>query len=164
MGTPRSSAVPSSQQSADKKQKSISSFFTAKPAAPVKPKSVQQVQRREPSPPKAVDEDYGNDLFVSEDEAATNDRQESPQGPKRSLDETTDVNGDIGLPDLKRLRYGVEETVKDAGPGDGDVGKQSLVPQKSSLSAARKPKTTERTSKYLFSSSPAVVPQEQDGG
>jgi DNA mismatch repair protein MSH3 len=162
MGTPRSSAVPSSQQSADKKQKSISSFFTAKPAAPVKPKSVQQVQRREPSPPKAVDEDYGNDLFVSEDEAATNDRQESPQGPKRSLDETTDVNGDIGLPDLKRLRYGVEETVKDAGPGDGDVGKQSLVPQKSSLSAARKPKTTERTSKYLFSSSPAVVPQEQD--
>jgi DNA mismatch repair protein MSH3 len=162
MGTPRSSAVPSSQQSADKKQKSISSFFTAKPAAPVKPKSVQQVQRREPSPPKAVDEDYGNDLFVSEDEAATNDRQESPQGPKRSLDETTDVNRDIGLPDLKRLRYGVEETVKDAGPGDGDVGKQSLVPQKSSLSAARKPKTTERTSKYLFSSSPAVVPQEQD--
>jgi DNA mismatch repair protein MSH3 len=162
MGTPRSSAVPSSQQSADKKQKSISSFFTAKPAAPVKPKSVQQVQRREPSPPRAVDEDYGNDLFVSEDEAATNDRQESPQGPKRSLDETTDVNGDIGLPDLKRLRYGVEETVKDAGPGDGDVGKQSLVPQKSSLSAARKPKTTERTSKYLFSSSPAVVPQEQD--
>jgi DNA mismatch repair protein MSH3 len=162
MGTPRSSAVSSSQQSAKKNQKSISSFFSAKPAAPVKPKPVQQVEPREPSPPKPVDDDYGNDLFVSEDEAATNGRQESPQGAKRSLDEATDVNGDNGLPDLKRLRYGVDETEKDAGAGDEDLAKQSQAPRKNSLPAARKPKTTERTSKYLFSSSPAVVTQDQD--
>lgn len=162
MGTPRSSAVSGSQQSADKKQKSISSFFSAKPAAAVKPKPAQRVEESVPSPPKVNDEDYGNDLFVSEDEVTANGQKESPQGTKRSLDEVADLEGDGGLPDLKRLRYNVEDKEKDATPGDEDLAKQPQPQPAASQPAARKPKVTERTSKYLFSSSPAVVPQEED--
>lgn len=171
MGTPRSSAVGSSQQSADKKQKSISSFFSAKPAAHVKPKPVQQ-QHAEPSVPtslkkgstsaKAADDDYDNDLFVSEDEATTNGHQESPQAVKRSLAEAAENEDDDRLPDLKRLRYDVEEKEKDAIPGDEDLAQQPQAHRTTSQSGASKPKVTERTSKYMFSSSPAVLPQEDD--
>lgn len=169
MGTPRSSAVGSSQQSSDKKQKSISSFFSAKPAAPVKPKPLQQVEHSVPAtsdknftPNKIVDDDYGNDLFVSEDEATTNGQKESPPGVKRSLAEAVDKEDDDGLPDLKRLRYGVEEKEKDTMPGDEDLSKHFQTQRTTSQPTARKPKVTERTSKYMFSSSPAVQPQEDD--
>ena len=171
MGTPRSSAVASSQQSADKKQKSISSFFSAKPAAPVKPKPVQQVEHRDPATvnkeltqSNVADEDYGNDLFVSEDEAANNGRREAPQGVKRSLAEAADRDDDGGLPDLKRLRYDVEEKEKEnyAVPGDEDAAKQPQAHRTASHPAARKPKVTERTSKYMFSSSPAILPPADD--
>ena len=169
MGTPRSSAVRSSQQSADKKQKSISSFFSAKPAAPVKPKPVQQVEPSRPATvnkgstsAKVTDDEYSNDLFVSEDEATTNGQQESPQAAKRSLAEAADNEEDDRLPDLKRLRYNVEEKEKDAIPGDEDFPKQPQAHWTTSQPSARNPKVTERTSKYMFSSSTAVLPQEED--
>lgn len=169
MGTPRSSAVRSSQQSADKKQKSISSFFSAKPAAPVKPKPVQQVEPSRPATvnqgstsAKVADDEYSNDLFVSEDEAATNGQQESPQPGKRSLAEAADNEDDDRLPDLKRLRYDVEEKEKDAIPGDEGSAAQPQAHQTTGQPSARKPKVTERTSKYMFSSSPAVLPHEED--
>jgi DNA mismatch repair protein MSH3 len=169
MGTPRST-VGSSQQSADKKQKSISSFFSAKPAAPVKPKPVQQV---EPSAPttvkngstsaKIAEDEYGNDLFVSGDEAVSNGQKESPQAVKRSLAEAADHEEDDRLPDLKRLRYDVKENGKDVTPADDeDMAKQPQAHRTASQSNSRKPKVTERTSKYMFSSSPAVLPHEDD--
>jgi DNA mismatch repair protein MSH3 len=173
MGTPRSSAVASSQQSADKKQKSISSFFSAKPAAPVKPKPIQQVEpsvpttvNKDPTQLNIAEEDYGNDLFVSEDEAAANSQTRSPQGVKRSLAEATDHDGDGGLPDLKRLRYGVEEKENEKKnevlTGNEGFAKQPQAHKTASQPAARKPKVTERTSKYMFSSSSAVSTHEDD--
>ena len=169
MGTPRSSAVGSSQLSADKKQKSISSFFSAKPAAPVKPKPVQRVEssgpttvKKSPTPAKVAEDQYSNDLFVSEDEANSNGQQESPQAAKRSLAEAADSQDDDRLPDLKRLRYEVEEKEKDAVPGGKGLIEQPQAYQSISQSSARKPKVTERTSKYMFSSSPAVLPPEED--
>jgi len=113
---------------------------------------------------KNTEDDDGNDLFVSEDEVNSNGRQESPQGVKRSLAEAADDEGECGLPDLKRLRYGTEEKQKekDAVPSDEDLTKQPQAHPTAGQPSTRKPKVTERTSKYMFSSSPAVLPQEDD--
>lgn len=164
MAPSRSPANASSQQSAGKTQKSISSFFSAKPAAPVKPKAVQPVEQPPAtyeiqSSPNDNNDDYGNDLFVSEDEATNTSLQETL---KRSLYEAADVKDENSLPDAKRLRYDVEQETKDAVPGDEDSAPQPQAHYTTSLPTGRKPKVTERTSKYLFSSSPAVTPQDED--
>ena len=154
----RSQAIPGSQQSADKKQKSISSFFSAKPAQPVKPKTTQNA----PSEPKSVStlnvvEDHSDELFMSEDEAPTNGRRRSSQGTKRALSESKDPDEDDGLPDTKKLRRVAEEHEDDAISG---VEESRDLP--SGLNQpAKKLKATERTSKYMFSSSPVVLNQEE---
>jgi DNA mismatch repair protein MSH3 len=169
MGTPRSSTVPSSQSSVGKKQKSISGFFTAKPAAPVKPKPAQQVEPSEPSTQtdghsqlEAENDDYRNGLFVSEDEAAPHGKWQPLQGAKRSLDNAAELNGDTELPDLKRLRYNVEEKEKSATALGESLGEEPQTYRTNSLPAARKPKVTERTSKYMFSSSQVLVPPQEE--
>lgn len=154
----RSPAIPSSQQSADKKQKSISSFFSAKPAQPVKPKTTQTA----PSQPNsdstsAVVEDHSNELFVSDDEAPNNGRRRSSQGTKRALSDSKEPDEDDGLPDTKKLRRVAEEDEYDAIPGVEDSRDHtSRLGQ-----PVKKLKATERTSKYMFSSSPAAGPQEE---
>lgn len=122
MAPSRSPTIASSQQSAGKTQKSISSFFSAKPAAPVKPKAVQPVEQPPAtyeiqSSPNDNNDDYGNDLFVSEDEATNTSLQETL---KRSLYEAADVKDENSLPDAKRLRYDVEQETNDDLPGDED--------------------------------------------
>ena len=157
MVTARSPAIPSSQQSADKKQKSISSFFSAKPAQPVKPKTTQDATSLPSSEATKDIEDRSNELFVSDDEASTNSRRRSSQGTKRALSDSNEPNEDDGLPDTKKLRRVVEDDEDDAFPGVQDPrdhpGGQDQP--------AKKLKTTERTSKYMFSSSPAVVPNDE---
>lgn len=168
MGTARSPSIPNSQHSANKTQKSISSFFSAKPAAPVKPKPAP-LERNAPSTlnpesiSKATDGDHGNDLFVSDDEEPSNGRRRSSQGLKRALEDIDDVEGEGGLPDLKRLRHVVEEEDDDSTKsGVEDARGSSNNPRSTNGLGAKKPKVTERTSKYMFSSSPAVIPREED--
>ncbi|KAM0721661.1 hypothetical protein Q7P37_002586 [Cladosporium fusiforme] len=159
MGTARSPPIPSSQQSSDKKQKSISSFFTAKPSAPVKPKP-QPLERNAPSTLNgdslAKVNDDQNDLFVSEDEAPSNGRRRSSQGVKRALEEVDDAEENDALPDLKKLRHVAEEEEGDALSGAASSRAQSH-------NGVKQPKVTERTSKYIFSSSPAVASQNDAG-
>jgi DNA mismatch repair protein MSH3 len=158
MVSSRSPAIPSSQQSADKKQKSISSFFSAKPAQAVKPKMTQSA----PSQPNnestsQVVEDDSNELFVSDDEAPTNRRRRSSQGTKRALSDSKEVDDNDELPDTKKLRRVAEEEEDDAITG---VEESRNHPSGFSQ-PAKKLKATERTSRYMFSSSP-VVPNQED--
>jgi len=158
MVSSRSPAIPSSQQSADKKQKSISSFFSAKPAQPVKPKTTQTTPSLPNSDSIKEDEDHSNDLFVSDDEPPTNGRRRSSQGTKRALSDLKESDEDDGLPDTKKLRRVAEEEEDDASPGM----QESSVDPSGLDQSAKKLKTTERTSKYMFSSSAAVVPNHRD--
>ena len=159
MVSARSPAIPSSQQSADKKQKSISSFFSAKPAQPVKPKTTQNA----PSQPNSgstskVAEDHSNELFVSDDEAPTDGRRRLSQGTKRTVSDSKEPDEDDGLPDTKKLRRVTEEEEDDAIPGV----EESRDHPSGFTQPAKKPKATERTSKYMFSSSPAVLPNDEN--
>ncbi|KAF2764813.1 hypothetical protein EJ03DRAFT_331525 [Teratosphaeria nubilosa] len=195
MGSQRSpslSQAPPSSQS-QKKQSSISSFFSAKPAAPPKPTPHRpQVRRNSPSTlkPESLQRSRtveDNGLFLSDDE------QEKPEEEgtlRRALDEVVDeeplakrtFNGDdFELPDPKRLRKVVDlepEGEEAAGSGvswkpsrpnngrsEGGTGAANGVADvfkmpSTVVVAGRKSddaraKTTGRTSKYMFSSSPA---------
>ena len=164
MGSARSPSIPSSQQSSEKKQKSISSFFSAKPSAPVQHKP-KPLERSKPSTLNAdslgkVTEDDSNELFVSDEEPPSNGRRRSSQGVKRALEEVDDAEGDDGLPDPKKLRHILEEEDGDALSG-AERHIKDQGPVKNGLDGSKKPKLTERTSKYLFSSSPAVPPKEE---
>lgn len=174
MGTQRSPSVPSSQQSSQQKkqQQSISSFFSAKPAAPVKPKPKPKPLERNP-PSTLNGESFAHvgqtgDLFFSDDgeqesdkdaNAPTLERRRSSQKLKRALDE--DEEGDDGLPDPKKIRHLIEEDAvsEEEKPQPATNGHRRSIPQASnaSLGVAKKPKITERTSKYVFSSSPMVT-------
>lgn len=167
MGTARSPPVSSSQQSSDKKQKSISSFFTAKPSAPVKPKpKPTTLERSAPSTLNGdslgkASESHSNDLFVSDDdddEEPSNGRRRSSQGVKRALEQAEDVEGEDGLPDPKKLRHIVEEEEEDALSG----AEEKVSSRAPATNGLKKPKVTERTSKYMFSNSPAVAGEDDN--
>lgn len=153
----------SSQASSQKKQQSISSFFSAKPAAPVKSAkpagpsgctngSTVQNGRRD-----------SETLSVSDEELPSNGIRRQSRTPKRSFEED-DEDSPLGA---KRLK---ENSAEPYHGSDGSEGgepiavsstkqRQSLGPV-STNSLGTKPKVTGRTSKYLFSSSP--VPQDEN--
>ena len=145
------SASQLSQSSSQKKQQSISSFFSAKPAATPKPSSTIE--------PGSFHQDGTHDsheLFVSDDEDPRNGLRRQSHAPKRVLDEDIE-----SLPDAKRVREAPAELEDDAAPGSESIPYQENEHSRSpgqvstiSLGGTRKPKTTGRTSKYLFSSSP----------
>lgn len=154
-----------SQQSSQKKQQSISSFFGAKPAAP-KPKPLHhEPSTLQPESLQRSDAAESNGLFLSDDEAEANSRRGSDKF-KRALE---DAESGGGLPSAKRRKESVPEVVSRTAEEHDDV---APVFHRSSVGTAsghggdilRKPKVTGRTSKYLFSSSPMdASPPNEDG-
>ncbi|KAF2098751.1 DNA mismatch repair protein MSH3 [Rhizodiscina lignyota] len=156
------SQTPSSQS---KKQSSISSFFTPKPAAAPKPTSLTSASQAN----GAVDGDDDDTLYERPNQNTAQSRRKPSRGIKRVLD---DDGSDV---------ENLEPSGKKAkGTSDGlcDDGPPKQQPQHSpNLTTSAKPvrtesgsagayvKASERTSKYLFSSSPVsedVTPQEPD--
>lgn len=126
----KSSQPPSlTQSSSQKKQQSISSFFQSKPAPTPTPAPQLATETKST---KAE----SNGLFVSDDEEepVSNGSRRASQLPKRVVE---DEDEDIVEPEPKRRK---KSTEADIAYGD----------------AAPKVKATDRTSKYAFSSSPAV--------
>lgn len=131
----------SSSQTTTTKQASISSFFTPKPAtAPAKPKvkdlyPTQSTQAPPSDSPKEEESAKDNDLFVNDDEDAVNGtNRKASTASKRALHEDDDE--DVISPGAKRLRRSSSNRQE----GNG-----------------KKVNVTERTSKYAFSSTPAVA-------
>lgn len=157
MGTQRSPSL--TQQSSQKKQQSISSFFTKGPGA-TKPSSAPQLQRNPPSTlnPESLQRSESiedNELFVSDDEAAVKDGgRRGSNKLKRALE--AELDGDE-LPEPKRLREALDHVDEEAEQPAEAFQKPSL-PSANSADGVSKHKTTGRTSKYLFSSSPAAPP------
>lgn len=156
---------PSSQALSQKKQQSISSFFSAKPTPA--PKTTDITIRKNASTQKAEslkrNERHDSDsLFLGDDESPSNGAQRRAHTPKRALEEDEDDSS----PGAKRLKAD-DDALEDEvdGGSDEDVTiqsngqRQSLGPV-STNSLGAKQKVTGRTSKYLFSSSP--VPHDEN--
>ncbi|KAI9843186.1 MAG: Mismatch repair protein msh3 [Sclerophora amabilis] len=166
-----SSVGASSQQaSSGKKQKSISSFFTAKPAPTTKESQVGATQ----SPVLENGDAAGDKLFVSSDEddipQMGRKKRSSRQG-KRLLeaDENEDPENDV-LPQAKRLRRnntgpksptsqaprGANQSTVVVSPPRQSILTQENVPR-SAEKGTQSSTTSARTSKYIFggSSQPA---------
>ncbi|KAK5132449.1 Mismatch repair protein msh3 [Meristemomyces frigidus] len=167
MGSQRSPAL--SQQSSQGKQSSISSFFSAKPAAP-KPKA-KPLPRETPSTvrsssPKASNSvEDSSSLFVG-DKESVDDTSRGSEKFKRALEAAEE--GD-GLPTAKRLKetthHADEELAAEQEVAAPVLHKPSLSNAASSaVDGTRKPKATGRTSKYLFSSSPAEASTQGGDG
>ena len=152
------SPLQSSQQSSQKKQQSISSFFASTATATPKPKPAYN-----PTPSvKPGDPDTTNGLFVSDDEEQIAQGRRKSRTPKHALGEAGD-----DLPSPKRSRLTDEDgenDVVDVSARLGDTSNRSSLGQVSinTLSGAKKPKVTGRTSKYLFSSSPVPPDEGED--
>ena len=160
----------SSQPASRKKQQSISSFFSAQPAATPKPKAPATLERNPPStlePPSqgrsAVKESH--DLFVNDDDEPSNGLSRRSQTPKHALGDVDEE--DESLQEIKKLKRSLDvldATDTDDGtifPFDGH--RRSLGPvSANSLGGARQPKVTGRTSKYLFASPPTAVRDENE--
>lgn len=153
MAPTRSPSVPQSSQS-QKKQQSISSFFTTKPSATPRtaPRTNGQNNANTQSSPDA------SDLFIARDVVVETEL-------KRSKRVYEDVGGDSdGPPRYKKPRRKVDnaeneepvipdQTAHSEDESSHDKSEHSL--QIASLNNAPKPHTSDRTSKYLFSSSQA---------
>lgn len=153
MGSQRS-PPQSSQPSTQKKQQSISSFFTATPtvtAKSSKPKSPEF------DAPRRNGTDGGNGLFVSDEEDASNDHRRSSETPKRAFEDDNEptsrkakrvkASNDDGL----ELNTTAEE---EGGLGQSNGHRRSQGHSPNAIDGVKKSKITGRTSKYLFSSSP----------
>ena len=161
MGSQRN--VPQlSQQASQKKQQSISSFFS-KPAATPKQSKSTQLERNPPSTLngdslKRAGVNDSHELFVSDEEGADG-KDGTSKSPKRVLeDEGTE---DVQLPNAKRLKA-KDEPVGGAEGGEGVGSKRRSLGSVSTNTLGSKAKVTGRTSKYIFSSSPAALQDENE--
>lgn len=163
------SARPSSQPTASaKKQQSISSFFTkSPPTTKPPPTSTPKITTATESRPDLYNGHNARNesLFVSSDEDAPSTSRRTSRTPKRPLDhaeESTslaDGEESASLPTRKRLRRSnTQEDVDDVTHEDTSTTRagNTVGSTLSSIAAnaVKKPKVSERTSKYLFSSSP----------
>jgi DNA mismatch repair protein MSH3 len=168
MGSQRSPSLSQPASSQQKKQASISKFFTAKQPPP-KPKPLERnpPSTLKPESLQRSDTVESNDLFVSDDEGKADGSRRTSEALKRALEQEDDGNE---LPDPKRLRKAVEHGGDGVAGSDSngvaDVFKRPSLDSAASRGhdAAGKMKTTGRTSKYMFSSSPADVtaPEEEE--
>lgn len=163
------SARPSSQPTASaKKQQSISSFFTKNQSSikPLPAPTPKETIAKKPLPDLSNGYNDQNDsLFVSSDEDAPPTSRRTSRTPKRPLDHTgqlssvADVENSPSLPTRKKLRRSdTHENVDNVTHEDeGTSGVGTTVGSTLSSIAAngvKKPRISERTSKYLFTSSP----------
>lgn len=155
-----SSQRPLTQQSSQKKQQSISSFFSAKPSAPKTAKAANGEST--PSHLTQNGRHDDDDLFVSDDDLPSNGVRRKSRTPKRALEDRGDSFA--GAKRRKEDDNASDEDVEDATYGKTETGgsakRQSLGPVSTNSLGPAKPKVTGRTSKYLFSSSPP--PQDEN--
>ncbi|KAK5173675.1 Mismatch repair protein msh3 [Saxophila tyrrhenica] len=145
------SQPPLSQSTSQKKQQSISNFFSSKPApTPSKP-----AIKSEESGKNGLEEN--DNLFVSDDEGPNNGLRRNSRTPKRALEEEEDEDD---TPPYKRAKPGLEDGEEDGLQSHPQGGRASLQSVSSNVAGAKKPKITGRTSKYMFSSSP--LPQDEN--
>ena len=154
-------AMPSSQRSSQlsssaKKQQSIASFFTragtAQQCLSPEPPASLPTEKWSTGPSAVEIQEHG--LFVSDDEESPVSRKES-RNSKRALDTDADsLENEIGsanLPSRKRSRK--SNTPNPDNQLKSRATSETLHPI--TANEVKKPKVSERTSKYLFSSSPA---------
>ncbi|GME28384.1 hypothetical protein GTA08_BOTSDO02991 [Neofusicoccum parvum] len=163
---PPSSPFPASQ---NKKQASISSFFSKKPSSTPKPPS----EPPKSSPPPAIPEKR------IEAPPSSDDDDEEPTAPRRNFSsalkraQTSDSNRATAGPKPKRARRTVQDEDDDDFTPDNDAREPSPEPavdgrqspgsvSDAGLNGPRKVKGTERTSKFIFSSSP-IETENQNG-
>ena len=165
------SARPSSQPTASaKKQQSISSFFTKNPPitkplpTPTPKRTTPTESRPDPSNGHNGHNDQNEGLFLSSDEDASPTSRRTSRTSKRPLEHTeeltsvADGNECTSLPTRKKLRRSdTQEDVDDLKHEDtcmAEVGTTagSTLPS-IAANGVKKPKVSEQTSKYLFSSS-----------
>lgn len=156
------------QASSQKKQQSISSFFTSKPATTPKVTNPDTSDGRSPVENVAPLEQKGNrqsdSLFVNDDEGTSNELRRRSRTPKRGLEDdggnspstTKRVKGDTNGTEYDSVSRDSDDALDPAGhrKSHGAVSTNSL--------STKKAKVTGRTSKYLFSSSPQVEEEGED--
>jgi DNA mismatch repair protein MSH3 len=150
------------QASSQKKQQSIASFFTAKPAPSLNvavPASGNRAQSQKSEAAEKIRHTDGDSLFLNDEESPSNRVRRKSRTPKRAFDE----DGGNSSPEPKRLKEVDDNSSDNQSAADDDIAtkrqRQSLGPV-SANSLGIKPKTTGRASKYLFSSS--SVPQDEN--
>ena len=163
------SPVLARSESSQKKQKSISSFFTPKASSIPKSQSEQVATPKASNDLAQADENHDpNTLFVNSDE------EDGPRVPrarksKRSSEDASNTLEDVTVPP-KRRKYGSEDETATLGAG-GSQSRNDLLPNEHgslgsaspiTLNGARKAKVSERTSKYMFSSSPLTRENEAE--
>ncbi|OCL15330.1 DNA mismatch repair protein MSH3 [Glonium stellatum] len=179
MAPARSPSQPSSSQS--KKQQSISRFFTSNPSSAPKPTPAPKppVSSKKPSPTNGTKD--SDPVASSNEEIVLAQRRKLPR--KRILD---DDEGTVTkeLPDPKKSKKSISNGatgLQDAGDDeemsidkpakdDGGLSPMHPPPHRDSLgqasaaavNAVKHPKVSDRTARYLFSSSP-VRDENQDG-
>lgn len=150
------SQILSQRAGSEKKQKSISSFFTSSGSST---KSPPTIPKRSPLIPvwsenrAESDTEEMESLFVEEeDDRAASNQNSRPL--KRALnDEQAELSRN--MPNRKKPRISdTSELPIDATAGDPVLLPETLSHHPTESSILRKPKTSERTSRYLFSSSP----------
>ena len=155
----------SSQGSSQKKQQSIASFFNAKPAPSLNGAKSASGDRSRVHKSEAVeqyDHTDGDSVFVNQDESPTIGVRRESRTPKRTLED----DGDDSSPGAKRLKEDNDDPGEDARAAEDGFATISSKKQRQSLgpvsanSLGSKPRSTGRTSKYLFSSSP--MPQDEN--
>ena len=171
-----STQLPLQGASSTKKQQSISNFFKKSLPAPApftatKPSPRQPSQslpQSEKSTSSDTTQEYTDSLFINSDEDSPVSNRRSSGFGKRALDNNendailTDCGG-TKLPMRKRLRRSI---AVNAGPEDSPPQSSQGVQDESVrpvdecalhsivANGTKKPKISERTSRYLFSSSP----------
>ncbi|CAI6341869.1 unnamed protein product [Periconia digitata] len=147
---PKSSPFPSSS-SQKTKQQSISSFFTPKPSSTVKPSanpaqtkpalSATSNNTKNQQPPGSVSDDEDNDLPV---------KRKGLSQRKRVIEEAEEEEDAVDQQSSpKRAKHGNDETAAPALP-------QTLVAESNTTKGSK----GDKTSRYIFSSSPPI---EEDG-
>ncbi|KAL2351758.1 DNA mismatch repair protein MSH3 [Cryomyces antarcticus] len=169
------SRISSAPQSSQKKQQSISNFFTPRSTSSSKP-AASQSQEGAPSastqPPAQLENGArdGNGLFVG-DEEVTAEQQRTSAKLKRILERNEGGLVEEGTAP-KRVKKSNEKSHQCVSEGvheeqgEGETGSpqqhcQSLVQATAAgVNGAKRPKVSERTSKYLFSSPPVGTGNE----
>ncbi|KAK7734470.1 Mismatch repair protein msh3 [Botryosphaeria dothidea] len=164
---PASSPFSASQ---NKKQASISSFFSKKPSSTPKPPS----EPPKSSPPPVTREEEHHDSRHS-----SSDEDEAPKAPRRSFSnalkraQVTDPDPITAVPKPKRARRTVHDEDDDGFTPDNGTNELSPEPtpdarqslggvSEAILNGSRKVNGTERTSKFIFSSSPVETENQAE--
>ncbi|KAF2657313.1 DNA mismatch repair protein MSH3 [Lophiostoma macrostomum CBS 122681] len=156
------SSPPKSSQSQKTKQQSISSFFTPKPSQPTKPTAAKPALQpsRNGATRRSQDESF-DEAF--DEHSSPPVRQTSPIQRKRAADDDKeDLPADVAPPAAKRAR----SVIHNEGAEDGarnSMPRLSLGHASAAgLNSARAKKASDRTSKFVFSSSPPMQDENDE--